>query len=137
MDNRRGLTLVPVVIGLVLSVILIGVVLIVSTARNAEKSRLDRLEATRLSDLGFQTVISRISSLSGMAADSFTSLPKTEEGTGYFEVKVDKKLNGDTLSILIESVGKQGTENVLQTKKFKLIRSDGSNGVEWSAIVKE
>ncbi len=131
--KNKGLSLLPVILGIVVSVIVIGLTLVIVTKKLSDTKRENRLAATHLSDLGFQDAMANLDGLEGMVSEKFRSIPKNVIGSGSYEVIVNKEFLGDTLLVSVNSTGVVGGEDVVQLKKFRLVRNVVEQDTVWGA----
>ncbi len=132
MKNRdSGLTIVPIIVCLIISVIVIGVLVtkVMNESRAAKKEF--RRVAIEMSDYGFQEMTMSLESMSDLAKDEFVSVESTVVDNGWYKLNVQKNILYDTMVVIIESVGGAGTENVSQERQFKLIKAEVDTGSYW------
>ncbi len=132
--NKKGIALIPIIVGMILSLLLIGILLRLFLAHSNELAKQERLVATQMSDYGFQYVTERISSIEDLAQEDFKSVDSTVLGNGWYKIKVQKDIKYDTMYITIESIGGAGDEIVCQNKLFKLFKTVCETGECWSAL---
>lgn len=134
MLNKKGITQLPVIIGLVVSLLVIIVLVTFSVNRTNENMKIDRINATQMSDLGFQLLIESINQIEELADEGFKTTDTIHEENGWYKLEVQKKINDDTMVVSITSVGGTGDEIVSQHKRFILHKSVKDTGVAWSAV---
>ncbi len=133
-NNRSGLTLFPIVIGIFISLLVIGVFMKKTMSDATEAKKELRLVATQMSDYGFQSVTEQIIAIENIANDSFVSVDSTTVGDGWYKINVQKTKKNDTMLVTIESIGGAGDEIVSQQKVFKLLEIENDTGMCWTAL---
>lgn len=129
-----GISLLPIIIGLVISVLVIGYALVFVIKRQSELKDQNRLKATQLSDLGFQEAMANVNGIEEMVTEKFRSIPLTKVENGAYEVGVEKDISGDSVVVSVNSSGTVGTEKVMQLKKFRLVMKIVGQDTVWSTI---
>ncbi len=119
-----GLTVVPIIIGLLISVAVIAFLATKVMNNSREEKKEFRRIAIEMSDYGFQEMTMRLESMSDLANEDFVSIESTEVDNGWYKLNVQKNVIHDTMVVIIESVGGAGTERVSQERQFKLINTE-------------
>jgi hypothetical protein len=132
--KENGLTITPILIGLVVSLLVIAFFTRQAVVKNNEESKKSRLLATQMSDLGFQSITEQIMKIESIADSSFSSVDSTPVGDDWYRINVQKVQKDDTMTVTIESIGGSGDEVVAQKKNFKLLKIENDTGICWEAI---
>ena len=138
MRDKKGLSLLPIIVAIIISFIVIIVMVSVSLQKSEEEKKDHHRVATELSDLGMQEFFVNLGNPNDIDTSALHSFDKDDNNSkGKIKVIVDKKMDNSKMLITITSKGICCDQTVSQKKRLTLIKTVGDSSVIWSVANKK